>query len=112
MNSNYQDRTSNILINNASTISGGSSFDLIPVVRAAFIPDSRVHPFVEGGIGLSQTALKIRVTPGAGHVWADTGTREQRTVVDASQTGAALLLGGGVDFFINPGIFFIRGEPG
>jgi opacity protein-like surface antigen len=104
-NSSYSDRFSNILIFNASSVSGGHSFDVLPVVHVAFIPESRVHPFVEGGIGVSNTALKIEATPDAGHVWANTGTREKRTLIDSTKSGAAIMMGGGVDFFITDHLF-------
>jgi opacity protein-like surface antigen len=104
-NSKFNDRTSSSLIENTDSVSGGHSFDVLAVVRGAFIPNGRIHPFVEGGLGVSNTTLKVEATPVSSAVWGDTGTREKRTIVDSSQSGAALLIGGGADFFLTDHLF-------
>jgi opacity protein-like surface antigen len=80
-NSKFNDRTSSSLIENTDSVSGGHSFDVLAVVRGAFIPNGRIHPFVEGGLGVSNTTLKVEATPVSSAVWGDTGTREKRSSI-------------------------------
>jgi len=65
-----------------------------PFYRKGFGPYGLV------GYGVNRFSETSQATPGPFYVWADTGTRETRTA-KASSTGAALVLGGGLEALVS-----------
>ncbi|MCX5797105.1 MAG: hypothetical protein NTY77_16565 [Elusimicrobia bacterium] len=63
-------------------------------------PGRRVSPFLVGGLGANVYSEEIEMTPKAGSVWSDTGTREMREI-DETSTGLAVMLGGGVQVLLS-----------
>jgi opacity protein-like surface antigen len=90
---------SDTLIPNGKTTTKFDSLTVMGLFRYATGDDVRFT--VTGGLGFHSSTMKIDVTPSAGLVWTDTGTRESRTFVDSTKTAAALMLAGGVDGKIN-----------
>jgi len=50
-----------------------------------------------GGVGFASTNFSLSAQPTGGYVWADTGTSENRSLVNSTQTSAMLMLRPEVD---------------
>lgn len=101
----FGENASDVLIPGGHTTTKPTSSVYLAAVKFKFIPAGQVQPYVLGGFGFHRTSLDAKTAPQAGFVWADTGTRETRQMVDDSQTNYALAIGGGLDFPINDTVF-------
>ncbi|UPT72727.1 MAG: hypothetical protein M0D55_12365 [Elusimicrobiota bacterium] len=93
---NMGEATSNTMITNGVTTSKFSSLLFLVEAKLA-AEEGAVRPFGILGFGFHSTALKIASTPRAGFAWANTATRETRSVVDSRKTSPAATLQGGID---------------
>src|SRR5438552_3130223 len=95
----------------ASLVPGGNSSVnlksavLLLMVRRNLNAAGPTAPYLFAGLGFHSTTLQLKTAPAAGFGWADTGTTEQRDVINDTQSGVALALGGGVDFYLSKVLF-------
>lgn len=98
------------LIANGDSEVGGTSFVALGVVRWMFKPESARRPYIIAGVGLHSGSTMIRTKPRAGFVWTDTGTNEQRELVNGTGTGFAAALRAGIELSSRgPGFFSLEG---
>jgi opacity protein-like surface antigen len=79
---------------------------IMAVGKWTALPDSRVHPYLMGGLGMHNTAFKYEITPPAGYHWLPSNTIERRALVDSSQSALAGALGLGIDLDVSKSVFF------
>lgn len=70
---------------------------VLAVGKYSLLADRKFRPYVLGGVGLGRFSFKKTQSPTAG-TWADTGTAETRTPMDAASTGLAFTVGSGLDW--------------
>lgn len=70
---------------------------VLAVAKLAY-PRGKFRPYVMAGVGVHNTHFLLELTPN-GAVWADTGTRETRKIIDGSASAAAVAWGVGADWF-------------
>ena len=88
-----------------STVNLNSTI-FLAVARVNLKTTGTVIPFVFWGMGINSTTLQINTTPSPGFYWFNTGTREERALINDSESGVAVALGGGVDYYISDRVFF------
>lgn len=94
-------KESSALVTGANSTIKGNSVVGMAIGRWTFFDESRLRFFALGGLGLHRSRVTIDSSPQAGLVWADTGTRESRTLFDGSGTGFAFALRGGMEYDVS-----------
>ena len=88
-----------------SNVSGGS-LATMAVLRYTLIPKGAVRPYLLAGVGPHRTSTVVESRPLVGFVWPDTGTDEERAIIDDSHWGVATTARLGLDFeLMSPAIF-------
>lgn len=95
---------SDTLLANANTASQTESTVALLLGRYSINEGSfRLH--VLGGVGIQETNLQINSAPQPGYTWTDTGTTETRTMVNSTQSTAALMLQPGFDAYLSDAVW-------
>jgi len=87
--SGFSDHTSALLIANRLTQSSADNTTGVVVLRASF-PKGHFRPYIQGGLGVHHTRLKLDAIPIHLTTWSDTGTSEDRLLYDDGHIGPAL----------------------
>jgi opacity protein-like surface antigen len=85
----FDDFNSYQLLTNRFTSSSANTTTGVAIVRLSY-PKGHFRPYVQGGLGLHHTSLSLTGSPINGTTWSDTGTTEQRQLLDSGHIGAAL----------------------
>ena len=72
---------------------------LLVVAKFQFRDGKTLRPYLLGGLGLHTAQVKLTAAPVAGKTWSDTGTVEQRTLIDDKQTGFGQTVEAGLDWY-------------
>ncbi|MBI3553106.1 MAG: outer membrane beta-barrel protein [Elusimicrobia bacterium] len=86
----------------SKTKSQASAGTLTAIVRWAPFFRKGGGPYALAGFGANRYTESMKTTPNPGYVWVDTGTSETRTTLSGSSTGAAYVLGAGLDLAVSP----------
>jgi hypothetical protein len=87
----------------------GDSLLLMGDLKLALADRGSVRPYVLFGAGAHRTSTTIDAQPVPGAAWSDTGTDEERRLVDGSMWGPALSVRLGLDFgFADPAVFAVE----
>jgi hypothetical protein len=58
-----------------------------------------------GGAGIHSTTFNFKTRPASGYSWFDTGSQEERSLINDRESGFAFALGAGVDIYLTKAIF-------
>ncbi len=100
----FDDHESSHLLTNRFTKSSADNTTGLAIVRLSY-PKGHVRPYIEGGLGVHHTGLNLEGTPINGTTWSDTGTTENRTLLDDGQIGLALEGAVGTHIFFTERVF-------
>ncbi len=87
------------LIPNTSTTRSIASSSILGVVRIGQI-EGDLRPYFLIGFGIHFTNVRLESSPAKGSTWADTGTSERRTLMDADGRAIAIKIQAGADYAV------------
>jgi opacity protein-like surface antigen len=87
------------LVPNTITTRSIASSSILGVVRIGQI-EGDLRPYFLIGFGIHFTNIRLESSPAAGSTWADTGTSERRTLMDADGRAMAIKIQAGADYAV------------
>lgn len=94
-----KEKTIDNLVPNTRTTRAIASSSILGVARIGQL-DGDLRPYFLIGFGIHFTNVRLDASPKAGFGWADTGTTEQRTVMDADGRAMAIKISAGADYAV------------
>lgn len=76
-----------------------ASSSILGVVRVGPL-EGQLRPYGLLGFGIHFTSVRLDAEPATGKTWADTGTAEKRTLMDADGRGLAVKIQAGADYAV------------
>ena len=76
-----------------------ASSSILGVVRVGPL-EGDLRPYGLLGFGIHFTSVRLDAAPATGKTWADTGTTERRTLMDADGRGLAIKIQAGADYAV------------
>jgi opacity protein-like surface antigen len=101
---NLLDRDTTDLVRSANASSHLSSTVILAIAKLAY-PTGHVRPYIFGGLGTHRTTAFVSAQPFAPFTWSDTGTSENRVLLDETKTSLAVGYGLGLDVFFTDEVF-------
>lgn len=95
-----KDTSLDSLLPNTKTKRSMASSSVLGVARIGQ-NEGDLRPYFLLGFGVHFTNVRIEGAPAAGFGWADTGTTEKRTLMDADGRALAIKISGGADYAVN-----------
>lgn len=84
---------------NTSTTRQLESSAILGVVRVGAL-EGDLRPYGLLGFGIHFSSIRLEASPKAGKTWADTGTTEKRTLMDADGRALAIKIQAGADYAV------------
>jgi len=95
-----KDKSIDGLVPNTKTTRSIASSSVLGVVRVGQV-EGDLRPYGLIGFGIHFTNVRLQSKPNAGFGWADTGTTEARTLMDADGSATAIKIQAGADYAVN-----------
>jgi opacity protein-like surface antigen len=94
-----KDKSIDNLVLNTKTTRSIASSSILGVVRIGQV-EGDLRPYGLIGFGIHFTNIRLESKPKAGFGWADTGTTETRTMMDADGSAVAIKIQAGADYAV------------
>lgn len=92
---------SNELVPGGTTSFDAFTLGLLAVGKMKFDLSDSVIPYLNGGVGISESHANLDMRPQPGYYWVDTNTTESRTLINEGKSSPIYTIGGGLNFRLN-----------